>query len=510
MQLSTSNPSRRLPYKWIVVLVVTFGAFMSTLDVTVINNALPSLQHAFATDLHNLQWIVTAYTLTQGVVTPTTAFFASRLSTKRCYIIALALFTLGSALCGFAWNLPVLILFRVVQAVGGATLFPLAITLLYAEFPVHQRGLATGLLGISSLMAPAIGPTLGGYLVTYASWRLIFFINVPLGIVGIILALLLLRPNPSEKRARFDLPGFALAATGLAAVLYALSNASISGWSSPTVLVTLIGGFCLLAVFVGVELSVARRGKQPLVELRLFANGPFLRSNIAGALISFSFFGSLILLPIYLQQLRGLSAFQSGLLTLPLAFGSVLAAIVGGRVVDRFGPRVVLFPGLVLIGLSTWQLAEATLTTSFSWLLLIFAVRGLGIGCLIQPLTVTALSKVQPREYTQASSLTTVVRLVFTSLGFAILATFVQSRASTHLSELVRQARPQSPAAFALFHQQGLSSAVQDAFWLACAALVLAFIAVCFLRTQKAVASQEKARLIEQEAKTATSVWPVE
>ena len=261
MQLSISNLSRRLPYKWIVVLVVTFGAFMSTLDVTVINNALPSLQHAFATDLHTLQWIVTAYTLTQGVVTPTTAFFASRLSTKRFYLIALAL-------------------------------------------------------------------------------------------------------------------------------------------------------------------------------------------------------------------------------------SSVLATIVGGRVVDRIGPRVVLFPGLVLLGLSIWQLAEATLTTSSSWLVPIFAVRGLGIGCLIQPLTVSALSQVQPREYTQASSLTTVVRLVFTSLGFAILATFVQSRASTHLSELVRQARPQSPAAFALFHQQGLSSAVQDAFWLACAALVLAFIVVCFIRTQKAVASQ--------------------
>src|SRR5258708_4234344 len=385
MQLSTSNPSRRLPYKWIVVLVVTFGAFMSTLDVTVINNALPSLQHAFATDLNNLEWMVRGYTLSEGVGTPTTAFFASRLSTKRSYLIALALFTLGSALCGFAWNLPVLILFRVVQAVGGATLFPLAITLLYAEFPVHQRGLATGLLGISSLMAPAIGPTLGGYIVTYASWPLIFFINVPLGMVGIILALLLLRPNPSEKRARFDLPGFALAATGLAAVLYALSNASISGWSSPTVLVTLIGGFCLLAVFVGVELSVARRGKQPLVELRLFANEPFLRSNIAGALISFSFFGSLILLPIYLQQLRGLSAFQSGLLTLPLAVGSVLAAIVGGRVVDRFGPPVGLFPRLILLGLSTWQLAEAPLTPSFSWFFVFFPFPRPGICSLSPP-----------------------------------------------------------------------------------------------------------------------------
>jgi DHA2 family multidrug resistance protein len=213
-----------------------------------------------------------------------------------------------------------------------------------------------------------------------------------------------LRERPSEGRALFDLPGFVLAATGLAAVLYALSNASISGWSSPSVLVTLIGGCCLLTLFVIVELRTVNHGQQPLIDLRLFADGPFLSSNIANALISFGFFGSLILLPIYLQDLRGLSALQSGLFTLPLAFASVLAAIVGGRIVDRFGPRVVLLPGLVLMGLSTWQLAEITLTTPFPWLLLVFALRGLGLGCLIQPLTVSALSKVPPRQYTQASS----------------------------------------------------------------------------------------------------------
>src|SRR5712692_2260655 len=211
-----------------------------------------------------------------------------------------------------------LIVFRVTQAIGGATLFPLAITLLFHEFPPHERGLATGILSISALMAPAVGPTLGGYLVTYADWPLIFYINLPVGVVALILALLLLRERPSEGRALFDLPGFVLAATGLAAVLYALSNASISGWSSPSVLVTLIGGCCLLTLFVIVELRTVNHGQQPLIDLRLFANGPFLKSNIAGALISFSFFGSLILVPIYLQELRGLSAFQSGLLTLPL------------------------------------------------------------------------------------------------------------------------------------------------------------------------------------------------
>ncbi len=425
------------------------------------------------------------------MVTPTTAFFANRLGTKRFYIIALVLFTLGSALCGLAWNEPSLIVFRVTQAIGGATLFPLAITLLFHEFPPHERGLATGILSISALLAPAVGPTLGGYLVTYADWRLIFYINVPVGVVGVVMALLLLRERPSEGRTRFDLPGFVLAATGLAAVLYALSNASISGWNSLVVLVTLIGGLCLLALFVVVELRTAYRGKQPLVELRLFANGPFLSSNIANALIAFSFFGGLILLPLYLQNLRGLSAFQSGLFTLPLAFAAVLTAIAGGRVVDRFGPRVVLFPGLVLMGLSTWQLAEVQLSTSYPWLLLVFALRGLGLGCLIQPLTVSALAKVPPRQYAQASSLGTVIRFVFTSLGIAVLATLVQSRAATHISTLAASLKPTSPAALAQIGKLGLNLAVQDAFWLSLGAFTLAFIAVCFIRVQRPVPEEK-------------------
>lgn len=486
MQLSIGkNRQQRLPYKWIVVIVVIFGSFMSILDQTVINNALPHLQSAFATDLANLQWVITAYTLAQGVVTPTTAFFANRLGTKRFYIIALILFTLGSALCGLAWNLPVLIIFRVMQAIGGATLFPLAISLLFYEFPPQQRGLAAGVLGISALMAPAIGPTLGGYLVTYSSWRLIFYINVPVGVIGIIMALLLLRERPSEGRVHFDLPGFVLVASGLAALLYGLSSASISGWSSPSVLVTLIGGLCLLALFTVVELRTSIRGRHSLIELRLFANGTFLSSNIANALISFSFFGGLILLPIYLQELRGLNALQAGLLVLPLAGAAVLAALIGGRIVDRFSPHVVLLPGIILMGLSTWQLAQVTLTTPYSWLLVVFAIRGLGLGCLVQQLTVTALSKVPKQLYTQASSLNTVIRFTCTSLGIAVLATLVQSRASVHIKTLMQQSRPLSHAAYVLLRQQGLNMAIQDAFWLSLVGFALAFLAICFIRVPR-------------------------
>ncbi|HEV2653954.1 MAG TPA: MFS transporter, partial [Ktedonobacteraceae bacterium] len=202
-----------LAYKWIVAIVVIFGIFMSILDTTIVNVAIPRLQNAFGVSLNQVQWVATAYLLAQGVATPLTPFLAARLGIKRFYIIALAVFITGSALCGLAWSLPVLIFFRVLQAMGGAVLLPMSITLLYSEFPPAERGTAIGTLGIPILIAPALGPTVGGYLVTYYGWQLIFYINLPIGIVGIILALLLLRPSPPEPlRRRFDFAGFIFSA----------------------------------------------------------------------------------------------------------------------------------------------------------------------------------------------------------------------------------------------------------------------------------------------------------
>jgi DHA2 family multidrug resistance protein len=510
----------RLPYKWIVTLVVIFGAFMSILDQTIVNIALPRLQNALGADLSGVQWVLTAYILTQGVVTPTTPFFADRLGTKRFYVLALAVFTAGSALCGLAWSLPALIIFRVVQGVGGAALFPLAITMLYREFPAHQRGLASGVLGIAALLAPAVGPTLGGYFVTYGNWQLIFFVNVPIGLVGILLAVMLLREARAETRTPFDVAGFVLAATGLAAVLYALSDASTDGWASGKVLGFLFGGLILLGFFVFVELDRARRARQPLLDLRLFANGPFLSSNITNALITFAFFGGLFLFPIYLQNLRGLNAFQAGLLLLPQAFASIISALIAGRVVDRFGVRVVVIPGLILMAFATWQLSYLTLFTPYGWLQVLFVIRGLGLGMIIQPLSVSAVSDIHPRMFAQASTLYTVVRFVSTSLGIAVLATLVQTQATIHFGHLTEQVTADSPLgqwasrlqshfvqhgassidAWAaalqevarLVQRQGYMLAIQDAFWLVLFVLIASLISACFIRMRKHTAPVTK------------------
>src|SRR6266480_1048958 len=222
MQINTQAARRSggLDYKWILAMVVILGVFMSILDQTIVNIAIPRLQTAFGAEVHSVQWVLTAYILAQGVAVPTAAYFADTLGIKRFYIISLIVFTLGSALCGLAWSLPILIFFRILQGVGGAALFPLSITLLFREFPPHERGTAMGFFGIPALLAPAIGPTLGGYLVTYAGWQLILYINVRIGIVALILTVSFLHEARPEGRASFDFPGFFLAAVGLGMVLY--------------------------------------------------------------------------------------------------------------------------------------------------------------------------------------------------------------------------------------------------------------------------------------------------
>ncbi len=458
MQVSAQATQRSggLAYKWVVALVVVIGVFMSILDQTIVNIAIPRLQTAFGADIHSVQWVLTAYILTQGVVTPTAGFFADTLGTKRFYIISLAAFTLGSVLCGLAWNLPLLIFFRILQGAGGAALFPLSITMLFREFPPQERGIASGFFGVPALLAPAIGPTLGGYLVTYAGWQSIFFINLPIGIAAIILVSIFIREYQTESGLRFDFLGFFFVAIGLAAVLYGLSDASTDGWSSTTVIGFIAGGLIALAVFVTVELAIINRGGRPLLDLRLFTNRPFTVSIIASLFVIFGLFGGVFLFPIYLQSLRGQSAFQAGLVLLPQALAAMVSTVVGGRFVDRIGVRGVMIPGLIVLAIATWQLTYLTIYSPYWWIQAILIIRGLALGLCVQPLTVAGLSQIGPRQLPQASSLNTVARAVSSSLGIAVLATLVQTQTRVHFGRLAEQVTVTSPLAQLLPRLQAL------------------------------------------------------
>jgi DHA2 family multidrug resistance protein len=529
MAVSEVAPAKRggLSYKWIVTIVIVFGMFMTILDSTIVNIAITRLQSAFGASLNDVQWVVTAYTLAQGVVTPLTAYFANRFGVKRTYLVALSAFTIGSALCGLAWSLPLLIFFRILQGMGGALISPLAITLLYSVFPPQERGMAMGVMGIPILLAPAIGPTLGGYLVTYVGWQLIFYVNVPVGIVGVIAAIIFLREITSETRTNFDLPGFIFSGAGLATLLYGLSSASSDGWGSSTVIGCLAAGVALLIVFVFVELETVRRERQPLLDLRVFGDLSFVTSNAAIILVTFALYAGLFVVPLYLQAIRQLSAYQAGLIMFPQALASMVAIVISGRVSDRFGVKVAAIPGLVILVWASWALTRLTLYESYGSFQLVLIIRGFGLGLCAQPFMVSALANIKPRLLTQASSTLTVMRFVAGSIGVAIIATLLQSQTKVHYAHLAELVTPQSSlghymlglqahyvamgASFSqalryaassisgLLEQQAYLLAMQDTFWLALGLSVAAVIMAFFVRSSAKNNPADDASLSEEE-----------
>ena len=295
------------------------------------------MQKAFGADIHSVQWVVTIYMLTQAAVIPTAPYLTARFGGKRAYIWSLSAFLLGSLLCGFAWNLPTLILFRLIQGIGGGILLPLVMTLLYQAFPPEERGTATSIMGIPLMIAPILGPVLGGYLISAFGWPWAFFINVPVGIVAVVIAQKFLRQAPSEQqKIPFDAAGFLTAASGSALLLYAVSNLT-SGNVTITTVSLLCGSIVLLLAFVAIELLKVRYGRAPLLDLRRFRDRTFTFSTLTQVLNFFVRFGILFLIPIYLQTLYQDTPLQAGAIQASQAVATMAILPIGGRLADRIG-----------------------------------------------------------------------------------------------------------------------------------------------------------------------------
>jgi len=447
-----AQPGRRAgqAYKWHVMVIVIFGLFMVMLDTTIVNIAIPHLQTTFGAALTDISWVATGYTLAEGVGIPLAPTLAARLGNKRFYMLILALFTLCSALCGLAWSLTTLIVFRILQGIAGAGMIPMSMSLLFEEFPPEERGTAMGALGIPLLVAPALGPTIGGYIITFVNWRMMFYLNVPIGIAGFFLASALLHESQPQGKRSFDVPGFLFSSVGMASLLYAFSSAGDDGWGSWRVEMFLVIGLASLLLFVLAEHWTVNSGKQPLLDLRVFRTFSFAGGCLALSLTMFSLYGAIYLSTLYLQVLRGLSAFDAGLILLPQALGSAVASGIGGRLVDKLGVKAVVLPGLAILGLVLWNMGHLTLTTSFATFQLLMIVRGLGQGLIGQPVVVASMAEITPEQNTQASTLSSVVRSVSTSFAVALISTEVTARTTFHYERLAELVTLDSPAGQAL------------------------------------------------------------
>ncbi|MFM8303547.1 MAG: DHA2 family efflux MFS transporter permease subunit [Actinomycetota bacterium] len=418
----------RIPYKWIVAIVFVAGTFMDILDTTSVNVALPTLAREFDATISQIEWVVLGYLLSLAVWIPASGWIGDRFGTKKIFLFALVMFTGASMLCGTATSLGELTAFRILQGVGGGMLVPVGTAMLFRAFPPIERAKASTVLIVPTVLAPALGPVIGGWFVTYHSWRWIFYLNLPVGIATFLIGVVGLKEHKEPAAGRFDLPGFLLSGSALAAILFALSRGPADGWGSPWVLLPLGYGVLACVLLVYVETHV----DDPMLALRLFGERMFRNANIVTALAFGSFAGLLFILPLFLQTLLGLTAIQSGLTTFPQAVGMILASQVVGRLYHTLGPRRLVIGGLVALSVVTLPLASVGFATSLWTIRLIMFLRGICMAFTFVPIQASSYANVAPSDTGRASAIYSAQRQIAASLGVAILAT-VLVEATAHL-----------------------------------------------------------------------------
>ncbi len=410
-------------YRWVALAVVLVGTLMVVLDTTIVNIALPAIRDDLGDGI-GIEWVVTAYLLAVTVSMPASGWMADRFGRKNVLVASMACFTAASLIAAFAPTLNTLVFMRVVQGVGGGALLPVGMALVFEVFPPERRGQAMGSWGTVTMLGPAIGPTLGGWLITAVSWHWLFLVNVPIGIVAVSLAVFLLRDFGYREERPFDAWGFALAGSGLAILLLGVSESQRWGWSSPATLLCVFGGLLLLGWFSRHEL----RTPNPMIEVRIFRIPVFTIGLLITSFVTVAQFTRLVFIPLQLEELRGTTAFHVGLLLSPGAIAAGIAMLLSGRLVDRVGSRTPVVIGTSVMCLSVLAMANLTTHTPLWVISALLVGQGVGMGLSAVPSTVVALNSVPAKYVAQATAARTVCTQAAGAMGIGALAALVAAR----------------------------------------------------------------------------------
>jgi EmrB/QacA subfamily drug resistance transporter len=429
---------------WVVPLcVLIIGMFMSVLDTSIVNVAIPKMQTALSASVDDIEWVVTGYTLALGVIVPLSGWLGQRFGLTRMYVGSMLGFALGSALCGLAWDLNSMVAFRILQALPGGVLPVITLTLLYQIVPPAKIGSAMGLYGLGVVVAPAIGPTLGGYLVEYFDWRLIFFINVPIGIAGTVLALMIFPQIRPTTWPKLDILGFVTIAYALFAMLLAFSEGEDWGWTGFRILGLFTSAALSLALFFVIENEV----DNPLIDLRVFRSFPFCLSLALLSITITGLFSALYFLPQFLQQVQGMQELDSGLVLMPGALVLVVMMPLAGRLFDLIGPRYPAMVGLAFLAWGSYLLAQITVDTPRGDIEMWLAVRNLGVGLCMMPIMTAGVSAL-PRALTSVgSSVNNVMQRVSSSIAIAVFGSLNAAKGAQLMSDQSGLAGADNPAA---------------------------------------------------------------
>ncbi|GAB6181378.1 DHA2 family efflux MFS transporter permease subunit [Desulfotomaculum defluvii] len=431
------------PSFWLPLFVLVTGAFAAILNNSSINVAIPKLMTIFGVSANEIQWVITAYMLSSAVVIPITGYLGDRFGNKRVFILSTVLFTFGSVLCALSWSNSSLIAFRVLQGIGGGIIMPVSMAIIYRIVPIQKIGLALGVWGMAAVMGPAVGPTLGGYILEHFNWRLLFIINVPVCILGIFFSIHLLKETPVRTDSKFDYWGFLYASVGCFSLLLALSQGSKEGWTSYYIVMLFIISFFSLLLFVMTELY----NNDPMLDLRLFKNRTFTFSVIIGGLINIGLFGGVFLTPLFTQNLMGLTAYETGILLFPSALVSGLMMPLSGVLFDKFGAKMIGFVGIAITAIGTIQLNYISMDTSKQTIAMLMVIRSIGMGLSMMPLTTVGMNVVAKHLVGRASSLGNVCRQIFASFGLAFMTFYMQHRQTFHVARLSDSVSYDSPVA---------------------------------------------------------------
>lgn len=417
---------------WLALIAIILGTFVSVLNNSLMNVAMNKFIAVFGSDINTMQWVITGYTLASAMVIPMSGFLGARFGNKTVFVYSVAGFTIGSILCGFAWSDVTMIAFRIVQGLAGGFIMPVGMAIIYSSFPKEKVGAAIGLWGVAAMVAPALGPTFGGYLIQYYSWRLLFFINIPIGILAVIIGKFLLKESPKQEGLKFDTPGAVLSMIFFGTLLLALSKGQSEGWTSLFIISLLFVAFFSLLLLIWVESG----SKEPVLDLKIFANVKFTISVISGSLVMMGMMGGTFLAPLYLQNIQGLSAYETGILMMPQSIAMALMMPMSGKLAEKIGIIPLSIIGLTILGVTTVDLHQLTADTPHQWFNMILTIRGIGIGLCMMPLMTAGMNAVLPQQVGNASSLSNVCRQVAGSLGIAIFTAIMGNRQIVHFQHI--------------------------------------------------------------------------
>ena len=433
-------------YKWKVLAIIMIGTMMATLDSSIVNVSIPAIMSDFGSNLEDIEWIMTGYMLAFAALMPLTGWLRERIGYKNILISSLILFTVGSLLCGMAWNLPSLITARILQAIGGGAIMPPGMAMLFEVFPLKEIGKAMGFWGMGIIVGPAIGPTLGGYLTHSFGWRSIFLVNLPIGIIAVMMAAeMLLKDNLLSKiKKSFDFWGFAFLTIFLVSFLLGMSKGEKEGWLSVFIISCFILAITSFVGFMLVELHL--KEGHGIVDLSLFKSPVFSIAAIIAVVRSIGLFGGVFLIPLFLQQQMGYNELQSGLIMLPSSLLMAFVLPFVGRMADKVGPKIPSLIGLVLMAYSLIVYKTIDVNTSLWDLINPMLIRSFGMALLMAPITTAAMNSVPSRKAGMASSLMNIIQQVGGSIGIAFFATALSNRAHYHISIVSESAKSTNPA----------------------------------------------------------------